>query len=58
MGQRTNLLLQIEGSLPKNTCGTSPNTKAKNDDIFANAFDAITILSRTQHIVHQKDTEQ
>ena len=35
-----------------------PKYQGENDDIFAHAFDALTILSGTRHIVHHKDTEQ
>ena len=35
-----------------------PKYKGEYDDIFAHAFDALTILSGTQHIVQLKETEQ
>ena len=35
-----------------------PGYKGECDDIFAHAFDALTILSGTQHVVQLKDTEQ
>ena len=35
-----------------------PGYKGEYDDIFAHAFDALTILSGTQHVVQLKETEQ
>ena len=35
-----------------------PKYQGEYDDIFAHAFDALTILSGTQHIVQLKETEQ
>ena len=35
-----------------------PGYKGEYDDIFAHAFDALTILSGTQHVVLLKETEQ
>ena len=35
-----------------------PGYKGEYDDIFAHAFDTLTILSGTQHIVHLKEEQQ